>query len=132
MRLKLRGKRNRKGQKAWAIYAMYGTGCARQEKLHKQLGIIPKPLAQKIFDQERLSVVCFNENIRQNADVSFEQACDEYLERKCRPPHKTPKTYHQNRTAFRQVKRMMRQVFDQHYSQRPNKTYWIHDLNLEV
>ncbi|MBI4411017.1 MAG: tyrosine-type recombinase/integrase [Deltaproteobacteria bacterium] len=132
MRLKLRGKKNLHGQKVWSIYAVDHAFGTRREKLYKSLGPVPKALAVKIFEQSKISTVCNEENIRQNVDVPFEQVCDEYLERKCRPPHKVQATYKMNVVTFRPIKRVMQKVFDKFQPYRTNKTIWIHAVTIPV
>ncbi len=128
MRMKLRSNRNRKGQKSRSIYQVV----AGREKLYKRLGLIPKELAETIFRREQVNAVCAEENIRQNRDIPLEKIFDEYLEFKCKPPHKTFTTYRGDLQISKQVKRTFEKVFARIKTYRINKTIWIHELTLPI
>lgn len=107
MKLKLRGKKNAKGEKVWAIYEKSGG----IERLRKRLGPIPKSLAEQLLKKELVQSLCDREGIRQNRDIPLDVAIDEYLERKASPPHKSLKSYLGEKYVSRQVKRVMAKVF---------------------
>ena len=128
MKLKLRGKKNAKGQKVWAIYERAGG----MEKLVQRLGIVPRALAEKVLQKLQTTRVCNEHNIRQNVDVPFPAVCTAYLDKRCKPPHKKPKTYAQNVAAMRQVVRVMAKVFARIGPQRTNRHIWIHEVTLPI
>ena len=127
MRLKLRGKKNRKGQKVWAIYQVFGS----REKLHKRLGPVPKELAETVLKKELVSSICRQENIRQNQDIALEKVFEEYLDLKAKPPHKSERTYKEECATSKRVLKHLKYLWGR---QNPSKSQklLIHDLNLNM